>query len=196
MSVTHVVDAWITFAAIATIAWVLWVAWPRLVVDVIRQRLFEVRDELFVRAMKGELEFGSGSYQAARTVLNSMIRNAEHATAWRYARLASLMRGEEGEKLVARFREALTGSETPQAVRDAYRKAGDLYDQLLIFRSPFLAAVALIVLILAKLLRRVAGPLQAEYWGVASYLRKKRSDAVSADVSADLRIKSVDLALV
>ena len=56
-----------------------YVVWQRHVVDVTRQQLFELRDQLFDIAADGRLSFESDSYKILRRVFNTGIRFAHQA---------------------------------------------------------------------------------------------------------------------
>ncbi len=58
------------------IFWAWFVLWKDLFVDEYRQQLFEVRDELFNMAFRGELPFDSEGYLSLRELLNGTIRFA------------------------------------------------------------------------------------------------------------------------
>jgi hypothetical protein len=52
-------------------------------IDSLRQRLFELRDELFDLAAQGQIEFTHPAYTSTRTLLNSVIRFAHRITVGR-----------------------------------------------------------------------------------------------------------------
>jgi hypothetical protein len=54
--------------------------WQNWIVDVTRQRLFEVRDRLFDEAMRGRIFFEDPAYLAGREDINAMIRFCHRAT--------------------------------------------------------------------------------------------------------------------
>ena len=60
---------------------VLYAAWPRVVVDSIRQRIFEIRDELFDMAANGKIGFDDPVYIHFRDTANALIRYC-HAISW------------------------------------------------------------------------------------------------------------------
>lgn len=53
-------------------------------VDLLRQRLFKIRDELFMKAEQGEISFDDNAYGMARTTLNGMIRFAHEVSFLRF----------------------------------------------------------------------------------------------------------------
>lgn len=80
MSPTSVVQAADALQAIAMLGFLIWFLfgpWKRFVIDLVRQNLFEIRDEVFDYAARGNLDFDSEVYQLTRAKLNSMIRFCE-----------------------------------------------------------------------------------------------------------------------
>lgn len=67
-------------AAIAFLVWFFYGPWNRFVIDLARQNLFELRDEVFLLAADGKLEFSSEAYCVLRDRLNKMIRFCHHLT--------------------------------------------------------------------------------------------------------------------
>lgn len=71
-----------SLAALITLAigyFFFYVVWQRYVVDVTRQQLFELRDQLFDLAAEGKLDFQSDTYKALRSIFNASIRFAHEA---------------------------------------------------------------------------------------------------------------------
>lgn len=64
-------------AAIAFFVWFFFGPWNQFVVDLVRQNLFEIRDEVFDRAARGDLAFNDRAYIEVRFRLNAMIRYCE-----------------------------------------------------------------------------------------------------------------------
>jgi hypothetical protein len=56
--------------------WYLLICWSEYRLDVLRQRLFAVRDDLFLAAAKGEIEFSNSAYVRLRMLMNGTIRYA------------------------------------------------------------------------------------------------------------------------
>ncbi len=56
-----------------------YVVWQRYVVDVTRQQLFELRDQLFDLAAEGKLSYQSEVYRSLRSFFNASIRFAHQA---------------------------------------------------------------------------------------------------------------------
>lgn len=66
--------------AIGFLVWFFYGPWNRLVIDLARQNLFELRDEIFLLAADGKLEFTSDEYALLRDRFNKMIRYSHHFT--------------------------------------------------------------------------------------------------------------------
>lgn len=66
--------------ALAFLVWFFYGPWNRFVVDLARQNLFELRDEIFLLAADGKIEFSSETYCLLRERLNKMIRYCHHLT--------------------------------------------------------------------------------------------------------------------
>ena len=66
----------VAVAGIAISAWVLFYEYPRSAIELTRNELFSLRDELFELGQKGEIPFDSDAYTILRGLLNGMIRYA------------------------------------------------------------------------------------------------------------------------
>ena len=64
----------INLTALVLVFMLLYVAWPKAVVDTIRQRIFEIRDELFDMAAEGQIRFDDPVYVRFRDTANTLIR--------------------------------------------------------------------------------------------------------------------------
>ena len=60
-------------------AFLVFVCWEPYREDALRHQLFEIRDELFDYATRGEISFDSPAYGMMRTLLNGQIRHAHRA---------------------------------------------------------------------------------------------------------------------
>jgi hypothetical protein len=65
--------------------------WRELRIEVFRQRIFQIRDELFDFAAEGNISFNDPAYGALRTSMNSLIRFA-HKMSFFHAFLMNLAR--------------------------------------------------------------------------------------------------------
>lgn len=73
----------ISSVGIAFIFFVLLVLYTDYRIDLMRDRLFALRDQLFDDAKEGKIAFNSNAYIATRTMLNGMIRFAHKASVTR-----------------------------------------------------------------------------------------------------------------
>ena len=78
-------NAIVSFVSIVGILVIAYRFWRELVEEVTRQKLFEIRDELFDRAVSGDngISFESEDYVLARRMLNKTIINS-HKFTWPY----------------------------------------------------------------------------------------------------------------
>lgn len=90
MTHEQIVKSALTIIGLLFIFWFLYGPWQRFIVDVIRQRLFEIRDCVFDEAANGKIAFDSQEYMEFRNILNGMIRMAERATVLRFVFTAFL----------------------------------------------------------------------------------------------------------
>jgi hypothetical protein len=70
-------------ASIALIAVVLFKFWSDARLDAFRQRMFQLRDELFDYAADGSISFDDPAYRLLRQSMNGAIRYAHHLTFFR-----------------------------------------------------------------------------------------------------------------
>ncbi|TSD56595.1 hypothetical protein FFI97_020505 [Variovorax sp. KBS0712] len=64
-------------------------------VDVLRQKLFDIRDRLFDEGMAGNVRFDSHAYMYTRTVINGMIRFSHRISLTRFVMTVALSTEEE-----------------------------------------------------------------------------------------------------
>lgn len=64
-------------------------------VDVLRQKLFDIRDRLFDEGMAGRISFDSHAYRYTRTVVNGMIRFSHRISLSRFGVAALLLTEDE-----------------------------------------------------------------------------------------------------
>jgi hypothetical protein len=81
MNTAAIVDNIEFLVAIVAFIWFFYGPWQSLVVDVLRQNLFQLRDDLFSEAAKGKWSFESRQYHLVRGRFNAMIRYA-HTAKW------------------------------------------------------------------------------------------------------------------
>ena len=101
----------LVFLAILALLWWLWIEVKRYRLDKTRQAIFSIRDKLFMRAARGEIDFDSDAYQLTRTLLNSAIRYAERISLLRIAAVQSALERHNVEGIFSsRMRRALEGA--------------------------------------------------------------------------------------
>lgn len=80
MNITAAAEHMELLVSLAILVCLFYGPWQQFVVDVLRQNLFRMRDEIFMCAADGKIGFDSPEYQAIRGRLNAMIRYAHTAT--------------------------------------------------------------------------------------------------------------------
>ena len=68
------------FWLIVGLLWLMWLGWKDLFRDQARQRLFAIRDELLLAAVKGEVPMSSDAHKLMRSMLNGAIRYMDRLT--------------------------------------------------------------------------------------------------------------------
>lgn len=81
----------VVFWLIVALLWWLWCDIKKYRREEVRQKLFAIRDDLFMEASRGEIAFDSEAYNLMRKVLNGAIRYTERLTlfgvAWAHVEL-------------------------------------------------------------------------------------------------------------
>ncbi len=72
-----------TLLSLMVLVFVIFSLWPEQRVDIFRQQMFALRDELFDFALEGGIEFDSPAYTQLRELMNGFIRYAHHLTPYR-----------------------------------------------------------------------------------------------------------------
>lgn len=147
----QILNSVLTILGFATLVGFLYGPWQRLVVDIIRQQLFEIRDTAFDFAAKGEVEFNSGEYIFFRELINSMIRNAHTATFWRHIVYGLFIRKVTDKKSTQKS----NVFKNPTLKRN-FDKALTWTILLLWLRSPFLIIITTILILPLPLLLLMA----------------------------------------
>ena len=156
-------------------------------VELLRQRLFIVRDQLFLKALNGVVSLDSHAYIIARQTLNGMIRYGEDLSVLSIL-VSALFRGlRPSPRLIARynkgFRDAL--DEIPEEARreilHAYAKAHLWIFLFLLHTSVILFPVAVVLKIAQMLLslRHRASAINYD-----SFLKQKNVSKVGQQVDA------------
>lgn len=132
-----------TVLAIGVTVLVLYGPWQKLVVEITRQRLFNIRAAVFDYAADGRLDFDSNEYRELTRQINLMIRFC-HAFSWPHL-LAILKFQPEVKNMraVDDLVDQVADREVRQFVSTQVAKAGRALGWMLFFRSPLLMLVSL-----------------------------------------------------
>ena len=172
--------------------WLYFIEYRTYRVDLTRQRLFKMRDDLFKKAEEGIVPFDSKAYGIARTTLNGMIRFAHDLSFLRVLIILitykKIDQGEHAKRYHEEMCEAI--SALPKPARKAIMEVQlDMHLTLLthIVRSSILLVVLLEPLrILLRLLHR---------WHIRRVLRSKAGRATLNIVDAEAKGIGDDLAI-
>lgn len=81
MTPENVLSAVQILVSVAGLIWFFYGPWQRLMIDAVRQKLFETRDSVFLLAADGKLDFESEEYHQIRMHYNLLIRYS-HEFRW------------------------------------------------------------------------------------------------------------------
>ena len=141
---------------LAALWWLFAFEYRRYRINLLRQRLFAVRDQLFQEAAAGKISFDSKAYGMTRTTLNGMIRFAHELSIIRLIVMRVVQRKADRDEIVERYRRARAqahGELSPEQralVLNAERQM-HLYLLLHLIHTSFL--LAMLVLPLQAILR-------------------------------------------
>jgi hypothetical protein len=140
-----VVQSILTLLVLSVIVFTLW---PEQRVDLFRQQMFAVRDELFDFAADGKISFEEPAYVLLRQLFNGFIRYAHNLTPYRvlmsFLRWKCLVR-KPHEEWTASWTAALErveNQETKKALQQLHSRATDLVLGQLILSPTVLVIVA------------------------------------------------------
>lgn len=85
--------------AVAFLLWFFYGPWQQLVVDTARQKLFEIRDSVFLLAADGELEFNSSLYGQLREQMNGILRFCHRMTWYEFLTFMVVERRFRGKRI-------------------------------------------------------------------------------------------------
>lgn len=141
------------FALLAAIVWLAYWPWQDYCVDVARQRIFVLRDELFDLAANGDISFDCKPYRETRSAMNASIRFA-HRMTWLETLLIGLTISRSGKgKFFQQTLDEIENDNVRSKVRRLQRRLSRTITLLMIVRSP---ALILLTLCLMPLLLAVA----------------------------------------
>lgn len=181
MTIPGVVNILELLVAIAFLAWFFYGPWNRFVVDLARQNLFEIRDEIFLMAADHALDFDSKTYQGVRGRLNRMIKYCHHLTLFSVVFAATIKTpdAEPSEDAVSLIR-SLPDKEIAANVERRYYQAIFIMLTAMIFRSALLTLIFLSLLPFAAISELLRGSAE----------RGKRFRAVRNAIERDILIES------
>lgn len=137
-----------TIIALALIVAFAYGPWQRLLVDVVRQKLFELRDELFDLARDGKIAFDAEPYILIRTFLNGTIRFADRVSIYRILFLIPSLRRAEAPPIDRVFVE-VEDQDLRKKLSDKTKRALRLIEMLVWLRSPLLVALSAVAVVFA-----------------------------------------------
>lgn len=156
MTTSSLIEILELFLATGLLVWLFKGPWQSLLIDLTRQRLFEARDQLFLFAADGKLDFESKVYKETRDYLNDSIRLC-HRIGLRSILASSISRSNENYKdginrgyLLDTLNE-IENIEFRKQVKEVIMNATKQLIILMIFRSVIALLLFLIYSIYAKL---------------------------------------------
>lgn len=162
----------VIIAIVLAAAWLAWAAgrlvfvdYPQSAVDIARNKLFELRGELFEMANSGEIGFGDPAYQIHRDLINGMIRYAHEISVVHFM-LSQLLSSNSNKVIGSRLNQGLkeslgSASKTvrPKLARILEEASFEML-RLMVSRSIvmtiFVGSIAAILTVLHKLSRAYA----------------------------------------
>jgi len=136
--------------------WTILGPWQRTWEDWARGRIFEARDNIFLLAAEGHLDFDSEVYRDVRALLNKMLRYAHRASLLRV--LVEMLR-DKGEAEIPwplQLVDEIQDKEAREAVQIEIIRAVKAVGQMALMKSPLgwvLVAVAYVLLTIFKVRR-------------------------------------------
>lgn len=138
----QLLNALVSFIGFAALLGFFYGPWQRLVVDIIRQQLFELRDKAFDKAANGEIAFDSVQYIAFRDTINSMIRNAHTSTVWRHIAYAIICKG-KAQDISSTMINSISGGDANHFLKKKFNRACGWIMLMLWLRSPLLMLITM-----------------------------------------------------
>ncbi|MDO9012563.1 MAG: hypothetical protein Q7U78_12265 [Gallionella sp.] len=126
--------------AIAFLVWFFYGPWNRFVIDLARQNLFELRDEVFLLAADNKLEFSSDIYCLLRERLNKMIRFCHHMTLANLIATRPAAKSNQASRDVLTLIRAIPDRELARKLEKNY-----IYALIIMLGAMFLRSFALIL---------------------------------------------------
>jgi len=149
---------------IALLALFIRYPWQSILVDMTRQRLFEVRDSIFLYAADGRIDFDSKTYGELRDRLNSAIRfchKAKFSTV--FAAIAVQSEGTEAPRQDRSLFDVISEIEDAELRNDLEEKvieAVTFLTTLMILRSPLLLLLSMMLLPFMLIIELLSGHIK------------------------------------
>ena len=121
--------------------------WQNILVDMTRQRLFEIRDDIFLYAANGRIEFDSDIYDELRDRLNSAIRYC-HKARFSTVFAVILVHGsqEKQEKSLMDIVSNIEDADLRNDLEEKVVEATFFLANLMVLRSPILLILSVVLL--------------------------------------------------
>jgi hypothetical protein len=129
--------------------------WQRVVVDVIRQKLFELRDAAFDQAVDGNVAFDSEQYEIFRNMINTMIRNAHVVSFWRLFIFNQFAKN-NSKHIAGVLGEKISGGDDQHFLLIYYSRACKWIALMMWLRSPLLLFATVILAVLLPIIALLA----------------------------------------
>jgi hypothetical protein len=153
----------VSWIGLMAIFYIVTSVYPKCLVDRYRQYLFEVRDDLFIYAAKGQIGFDHRAYKDLRMMLNGSIRFADRIgfiyVSSMLVRLKVIKFDDiESEKFSRDLRKSIEElpPEVQSYLQDVRKKLKVATTFLMVFRSPVAIALFLILLPVVILIKLFA----------------------------------------
>ena len=137
------------------VIWFFYGPWQRILVDLLRQRLFEIRDNVFDIAADGRISFDDPAYRFLRDFLNTIIRFADRVSVPRFLFLSSVVRGAPRFNPEEILRE-VQDEEVRNLLLKRFKNACGLVVYLMWLRSPFTIVFTVAIAMMSPLIILVA----------------------------------------
>lgn len=138
-SSVQILDALVKVAGWVALIGFFYGPWQKLAVDLIRQKLFELRDASFDEATEGKYARTSMQYIIFRDFINTMISSAHRLTLWRYifygVTTASVPSAKRDTQYLSKI---LSGESADPLIKAKFNKACAWIILLVWLRSPAL----------------------------------------------------------
>ncbi len=128
--------------------WLYFIEYRKLLIDKTRQKLFQLRDELYDKASSGLIKFDSTAYGITRTTLNGMIQFAHELSLTRLMVIFLMRKIHGSDKLVERYAKHwvkaysdLSNQASRKAILEIHRKMHAIFIGHIINHSLFLSIV-------------------------------------------------------